>query len=151
MLETELSQKLRIFFKRVENMYGDEIAFATTVEENDIAASLNKNSNNEFKKYNSTQVLKELLKNEVLCNDQENIMVKITKELIMKDSIEEIERIFDSVDSFKSILIHSYIDNARISYEEKFAKTTDTNTNDYLKKIASYKTDNNIYQKRNFL
>ena len=151
MLETELSQKLKIYFKRIENMYGDEIAFATTIEDSDIATSLNKNSNDEFRKFNSTQILKELLKNEVLCNDQENIMVKITKQLVMEESVEEIQKIFDSVDSFKSILIHSYINNSRTTYEEKLERAKDTNTKSYLRKIDSYKNDNTIYQKRSFL
>ena len=141
-METELTIALKKFFKGIVNTYGEDMAYAIATWNENIKDAVNCYSSNKFIQYDINDFYIELLKNEVLCNENENMMVDVTKKLLSTD---DNNSIFDSLkynSTYRRMLIKSFIDNSNISFEEKLSKCNDDRINFYLDTIGKIAINN---------
>ncbi len=137
-METELTIQLKQFFNKIVNTYGDEMAYAIATWNEDIKDSITCYSREKFDKYEPLDFYKELIKNEVMCNDDENLMVDATKKLLNLDNVNCVIDCIKYNYTYRHTIIKSFIDNSNIPFEKKLSKCNEGNINYYLNMIDNY-------------
>ena len=112
-----LANRLKNFFKTVEGIYGEDMAYAMAMEERDIKDSLNKYSNYRFMGYDTTEIYKELIRNELLCNPKENTFVPMTRALVNEGRINDCFELCEFNLKYKVALVKAFIRHSNVDYK----------------------------------
>ena len=137
-METELSIELKMFFVKLINVYGEDVAYAMAMSKPEIIDSLNCYSNFKFDKYDSLDIYKELLKTVTLCNNTDNIYADTTRNSIRKFKVSELYRQIDSDPKFRSALVKTFINKSHYSYEYILTKCEDDDAKRCFNMIDNY-------------
>ena len=147
----ELYEKLKEFYQKIDNRYGEDMAVAISIE-GDMVDSLNKYSGNMFEGYNTYDIYKELLKNHTLMNNT-GTMVEFTKKLIQDRKVDDLYRAIDLKAPYKADLIRSFIRSSHLSYGKQLSLSMDENARFYFRMIDRYEPNienrPKIYSKKN--
>ena len=133
-----LANKLKIFFKTVEGIYGEDMAYAMAMEEKDIKDSLNKYSKNRFAKFDTTEIYKELVRNELLCDSKENAYVPITRTLVNEGRINDCFELCEFNLKYKVALVKAFIRHSYDDYKNQYKKCTDRKAKKGFKELYYY-------------
>ena len=133
-----LANRLKNFFKTVEGIYGEDMAYAMAMEERDIKDSLNKYSNYRFMGYDTTEIYKELIRNELLCNPNENTFVPITRALVKEGKYEECFELCEFNIKYKVALVKAFIRHSNVDYKKQYKNCTDREAKKGFKELYYY-------------
>ena len=136
MLETELSKKLRAFITSMDDHYGDGTCLELArLHKGHLYEYLNHYSKDGFKDYSIPDIYDVLIINELLCDDNENDMVRETKRLVgLKQSIERVHKELKHDEDFRTALVISFIKNAPRNYPARLEKA-DKRTISLIEKV----------------
>lgn len=139
MKKNTLAVDLKKFFTHVIDVYGDDVAYAMATWKKSITEAINYFSKNKFEKKTDVDIYKELIRNEVLCEDNENDLVPLVKNMVAGNDIGAICDCIEFSDGFKETLIKAYMRHAHIPYESMIKKCEDQdNIYSYLETIDHY-------------
>ena len=150
MNDTELSKRLKEYFVKIEEIYGEDVAYATAARSDSISESLNYYSDGMFADYDEEDICLELLISELLCNKGENLMVNEARKLSRK-APENYMQDFESYPGFKPILLRSFIKNSSKSYASRLKQLEEDNTKvlDAIQAVSSYQLARHIENTKN--
>ena len=141
MKKNTLSKELKGFFTHVIDVYGDDVAFAMATWKKSMIESINYFSKHAFEKYTNVDLYIELIRNEVLCEENENDLVKTVKNMVHTGDLDTIFECIEFNARFKETLIKSYMNHAHIPYERMLKRCTDKdNIFSYIETIDQYKS-----------
>jgi hypothetical protein len=134
-----LGNRLKYFFRKIESVYGEDVALSIAVGSGDIDYAVNYYSNNMFDGVSKVDIYKELIKNEVACSDSDNLYVSSTKKMVDENKIDELLMLFDATPNYKAVLAKSFIRNSYKPFEEQYPRCCKTITNKRFKIVDRYK------------
>ena len=134
----EITKELSEFYNHIIDRYGEDIAYAMTTWKPTIKESINYYSKNKFEKYTDKEIYKEFIRNIILCDDNDNMMVTFTKKMIGANDIDSLYNCIEHHEIYKDQIVKSYIKNVHIPFEKKLERCTDENKVLFLNKINNY-------------
>ena len=137
-METELSVELKLFFAKLINTYGEDVAYAMAMSKPEIIDSLNYYSKFKFDKYDSLDIYKELLKTVTICNTTDNIYADTTRQSIRNFKVDELYRQIDNDPKYRSALVKTFIEKSHCSYEYVLTKCEDDDARRCFNMVDNY-------------
>ncbi len=151
MLESELSKKLRAFIISMDDTYGDGMTLELAeTHRHELYTALNRYSHGMFEKYSEDDILAELIIDELLCDDQDNELVKETKRLTcLKTSAERVFKEVHKDQYYRDVLVKSFIKRATIPFDKKIENVKNPRVFDMIQKISTYQLSKKEEKRKN--
>ena len=134
-----LANRLKNFFKAVNGIYGEDMSYAMAMEERDIKDSLNKYSKNRFAKFDTTEIYKELIRNELLCKPEENVFVPITVKLVSEGDYNSCFELCEFNLKYKVALVKAFIKHCDDNYKKQYKNCEDRIAKRGFRELYYYK------------
>ena len=145
-----LANRLKNFFKTVEGIYGEDMAYAMAMDQKDIKESLNMYSNYRFMGYDTTEIYRELIRNELLCDPKENVFVASTRKLIEEGRRNDCFELLEFNIKYKVALVKAFIRHSNEDYKTQYKNCTDRSAKRSFKELQKYEATE-LKEKREYL